>query len=146
MRYYITTDAATCIACKACEVHCKVWNNVPIGLKLGTHVQQGPSMQGGKPHMHCQYMTCQHCEDAPCCKACPTGAMQCRADGIVYVDTAQCVGCKLCRKACPWAIPQYDKAARKMRKCDLCRHRLDAGLLPACVTACTTKSLALVRV
>lgn len=143
MKYRMTTDEGACINCKACEVHCKVWNKVPVGLKLGVHLNDGPVQRNGRPVLRTQYMPCQQCDDAPCLTACPCGAMNRRGDGIVFVDTPRCTGCKSCLVACPWKVPQYDAAQGKMRKCDLCRERLDAGLLPACVTGCTTRALSL---
>ena len=69
----------------------------------------------------------------------------CRArrpkDGIVYVDHKLCVGCKTCVSACPWGAPQWDPEKGKVVKCDYCMDRIDAGLKPACVTACTTHCL-----
>lgn len=159
MSYRLLTDEDVCIACKACEVHCKVWNRVPAGLKLGVLLGDGPRMgragtttggtpgtgdaggSGTRPVMRTLYMPCQHCDDAPCLGACPTGAMRRRGDGIVYVESGVCTGCRACLLACPWQVPQFDAAAGKMRKCDFCRDRLDQGLLPACVTGCTTKAL-----
>mgnify|MGYP001025298329 CR=1 FL=1 len=143
MSYRMITDERLCINCKACEVHCKVWNRVPVGLKLGVHLNVGPDMRDGRPALHTLYMPCLHCDDAPCLAACPTGAMRRREDGIVYIETPLCTGCRACRMACPWQVPQYDAAQGKMRKCDLCRSRLDAGLQPACVTGCTTHALRL---
>ena len=141
MSYRLLTDEDLCIRCKACEVHCKVWNRVPAGLKLGVLLADGPRMQDGRPALRTLYMPCQHCDDAPCLTACPTGAMRRRADGIVYVESGPCTGCRSCLLACPWQVPQWDASAGKMRKCDFCRERLDQGLQPACVTGCTTKAL-----
>lgn len=144
MSYQLLTDENACIACKACEVHCKVWNRVPAGLKLGVLICDGPHFRQGresKPAMRTLYMPCQHCDEAPCITACPTTAMRRREDGIVYVESTACTGCRACLLACPWQVPQFDAAAGKMRKCDFCRDRVDQGLLPACVTGCTTKAL-----
>lgn len=143
MSYDILTDSALCIGCKACEVHCKVRNKVPVGLKLGVHIQDGPHLRDGKRLLRTLYMACGHCDPAPCLQACPTGAMRRRSDGIIYIEASQCTGCKACLLACPWRVPQYDAALGKMRKCDLCRDRIDAGLLPACVTGCTMGALRL---
>jgi len=87
-------------------------------------------------------MPCFHCENAWCEAACPTGAMKKRSkDGIVYVDSALCVGCKSCISACPWGAPQWNPETGKAVKCDYCADRIDAGLKPACVTICTTHCL-----
>ena len=96
----------------------------------------------GRPRVRFVYMPCFHCEDAWCIKACPTGAMQRREkDGIVFVQSSLCVGCKSCMAACPWGTPQWDPVTRKVVKCDYCKDRLDDGLLPACVTKCVTGCL-----
>jgi len=144
--YAITTDAGRCIDCKACEVHCKAYNRVPQGARLGQLVSVGPVNRGGKPRSLSLFMPCFHCEKPWCVKACPTGAMTRReADGIVYVESRLCVGCKACILACPWSVPQWDEAAGKAIKCDFCRERVDAGKKPACVTACTTHALDFVK-
>jgi Fe-S-cluster-containing dehydrogenase component len=62
-------------------------------------------------------------------------------DGIVFVEPSLCVGCKSCITACPWGVPQWNSSAGRVFKCDYCRHRIDQGLEPACVTGCTTKAL-----
>lgn len=141
-KYCIVTNQARCISCKACEVHCKVKNGVPLGAKLGMHIASGPTNVDGKPVIRTLYMPCFHCEEPWCVNACPTGAMTRRAkDGIVYVDQKRCVGCKACMMACPWRVPQWNEATRKVMKCDYCRDRIDEGLKPACVTACTAHAL-----
>jgi len=62
-------------------------------------------------------------------------------DGIVFVDGAQCVGCKSCIMACPWGAPQWNPDEGKVVKCDYCKDRVDNGLEPACVAKCVTKCL-----
>jgi Fe-S-cluster-containing dehydrogenase component len=62
-------------------------------------------------------------------------------DGIVFVDSNLCVGCKSCMSACPWGAPQWNSETGKVVKCDYCMERVDAGLKPACVTICTTHCL-----
>jgi Fe-S-cluster-containing dehydrogenase component len=68
--------------------------------------------------------------------------MQKRArDGIVFVESDLCVGCKACITACPWGTPQWNPQTGKAVKCDYCMDRVDQGLEPACVTKCVTKCL-----
>lgn len=141
-QYYIRTNAKRCISCKACEVHCQVRNRVPRRARLGQLVSVGPVDKGGRPRILSLFMPCFHCEEPWCVAACPTGAMTRRdSDGIVFVQSHLCVGCKACITACPWSVPQWDEAAGKAIKCDFCRDRVDAGLRPACVTACTARAL-----
>ncbi len=144
--YFIKTNNKRCISCKACEVHCKVNNRVPLGARLGQMVTAGPVERGGLPKIRNLFMPCFHCEEPWCVPACPTGAMTRREeDGIVFIQAELCVGCKACIIACPWNVPQWDEAAGKAIKCDFCRERIDAGKKPACVTACTTHALEFVR-
>ncbi len=88
------------------------------------------------------FMNCFHCEDPWCVPVCPTGAMRKRPkDGIVYVESSLCVGCKSCITACPWGAPQWNPETGKVVKCNYCMDRIDQGLEPSCVTKCVTHCL-----
>jgi molybdopterin-containing oxidoreductase family iron-sulfur binding subunit len=94
-------------------------------------------------------MMCQHCAEPPCVDVCPTQASFKRADGIVLVDKHRCIGCRYCMMACPYKArsfvhePLHDQKTDVPRgqgtveACTLCVHRVDRGLQPACVEACT---------
>jgi anaerobic dimethyl sulfoxide reductase subunit B (iron-sulfur subunit) len=70
-------------------------------------------------------------------KACPSGAISKEARfGAVLIDQTKCIGCKCCAAACPYGAPTFDEGKKKMDKCTLCIHRLEAGLPPACVRTC----------
>lgn len=139
--FCIILDEKRCIHCKACELHCRIWNNTSEDVRPGVHHSFGPFLQDGRPVLRAAFMGCLHCEDPWCVRACPSGAMRRREDGIVYVDPRHCVGCRACIMACPWRIPQWDPTANTVVKCDFCRERTDAGRLPACVAACTARAL-----
>ena len=144
-KYMIKTDSDRCISCRACELHCKVANKVPGSALQGQIVTVGPRGSVDNPKAMNLFMPCFHCEQPWCVAACPTGACVRReSDGIVYIDAELCVGCKACIISCPWRIPQWDETHGKAVKCDLCMDRIDAGLKPACVTACTTHALSFV--
>jgi molybdopterin-containing oxidoreductase family iron-sulfur binding subunit len=93
-------------------------------------------------------MMCQHCAEPPCVDVCPTGASFKRADGIVLVDRHICIGCRYCMMACPYKArsfvhqalteqnPEVPRGMGCVESCTLCVHRVDKGLLPACVEAC----------
>ncbi|MEW5724971.1 MAG: 4Fe-4S dicluster domain-containing protein [Thermodesulfobacteriota bacterium] len=140
--YYLFQDTKKCIACRACEVVCKINKGLPAGPKPVQIIEVGPRLIGRLPRAAYTFMPCFHCENPWCVAACPTGAMRKReSDGIVYVEEDLCVGCKTCISACPWGAPQWDPRRGKVVKCDYCRERVDQGLAPACVTICLTSCL-----
>ncbi len=141
-KYYLYQDEKRCISCRSCEVQCKVNKGLDVGPKPNQVVVVGPVEIDSQPKATNVFIACFHCEDPWCVPACPTGAVQKRArDGIVFIDQELCVGCKSCIMACPWGAPQWDAKKGKAVKCDYCMDRIDAGLKPACVTACPTSSL-----
>jgi tetrathionate reductase subunit B len=79
---------------------------------------------------------CNHCDEPPCIPVCPVGATFQRKDGIVVVDGDRCVGCAYCVQACPYDARFINHDTGKADKCTFCAHRVDAGLLPACVETC----------
>ncbi len=95
---------------------------------------------------------CNHCKNAPCCKACPTQATFKREDGIVIMDFHRCIGCRFCMAACPFGarsfnfrdprpfiektVPEFPtRSMGVVEKCNLCAERLAIGELPHCVEA-----------
>ncbi|MGD8983795.1 MAG: 4Fe-4S dicluster domain-containing protein [Desulfobacteraceae bacterium] len=141
-KYYIYHDPKHCIGCFSCEAHCKMKNNLPMGPRLCQIIPVGPKRVNNLPRMANIFMPCFHCDNPWCVAACPTGAIQKRAeDGIVSINESLCVGCKSCITACPWGTPQWNPETGKAVKCDYCVDRLDQGLEPACVAKCVTKCL-----
>ena len=141
-KYIVTHDTQRCIGCRACEVHCKDKNETGPEAFFCKILTIPPRMVRGVPRFDFVYLSCFHCETPWCVDACPTGAMQRReSDGIVFVEQELCVGCKACISACPWSVPQWDSGSGRVRKCDLCKDRLDQGLEPACVSKCITGAL-----
>lgn len=141
-KYYIYHDLKRCIGCFSCEAHCKMKNALPMGPRLCQIIPVGPKRVDNLPRMANIFMPCFHCESPWCVAACPTGAIQKRAeDGIVSIKESLCVGCKSCITACPWGTPQWNPETGKAVKCDYCVDRVDQGLEPACVAKCVTKCL-----
>jgi Fe-S-cluster-containing dehydrogenase component len=88
-----------------------------------------------------QVTRCNQCADAPCTAACPTTAMFRRPDGIVDFDKAACIGCKACIAACPYDAIFINPEDNSAEKCNLCAHRIEVGLEPACVTVGPTDAI-----
>jgi anaerobic dimethyl sulfoxide reductase subunit B (iron-sulfur subunit)/Tat-targeted selenate reductase subunit YnfG len=59
----------------------------------------------------------------------------------VLIDSELCIGCKECIEACPFGAPQFDPEQEIVGMCNLCAHRLDQGLKPACVEHCPTEAI-----
>jgi anaerobic dimethyl sulfoxide reductase subunit B len=136
--FYVDTDR--CVQCHACEVACKSWN----GIELGIRWRRVLDVWGGQfPKVANQTISysCMHCSKPACVEICPEKAISKRAeDGIVVVNTHKCVGCRSCAKACPFHIPQYGKTG-VMQKCDFCLERLSQGKRPSCVATCPGEAL-----
>lgn len=140
MRYGFAIDQRTCIGCHACTVACKTEHEVPLG-QFRTWVKYVDSGEFPDTTRSFGVMRCNHCTDAPCVKICPTQALYKRDDGIVDFDNERCIGCKSCMQACPYDAIYIDADTHTAAKCNMCAHRVDEDLEPACVVVCPTHSI-----
>lgn len=133
----MVVDLRLCIGCQACTVGCGVENQVPLG-SFRTLVSNYEVTTQGNPRRYTLPRLCNHCEKPPCVTVCPTQATTKRADGTVVVDNSVCVGCGYCVQACPYDARYINEKTHTADKCTFCLHRLEAGLLPACVETCVS--------
>jgi Fe-S-cluster-containing dehydrogenase component/formate-dependent nitrite reductase membrane component NrfD len=140
VRYGFAIDQRTCIGCHACTVACKTEHEVPVG-QFRTWVKYVDSGEFPDTTRSFGVMRCNHCTDAPCVKICPTQALFKREDGIVDFDNERCIGCKSCMQACPYDAIYIDEDTHTAAKCNMCAHRVDNDLEPACVVVCPTHSI-----
>lgn len=131
-RFTLKIDEEKCWGCKACEVACKQENRAPDGVRLISIRELGPFHAGGRWRYVFRANRCRHCASPACVSVCPTGALSKRADTVVVLDRDTCTGCRACIVACPYDAIMFDEAAGVAAKCNLCHHRLDKDLLPAC--------------
>ena len=131
-RFSLEINENYCWGCKTCEVACKQENHSPEDVKLISIWEDGPRMMEGKLNVVFRARVCRHCDDPACLTACPEGAIIKRADGIVILDENACTGCQACLDACPYEAIDFDQERAVAKKCNLCYHRVDQGLLPAC--------------
>jgi Fe-S-cluster-containing dehydrogenase component len=139
-RWVKVLDQSRCIGCHACTTACKSENEVPLGVTR-TFVKSVDIGIFPTARRAFQVTRCNQCEDAPCVAACPTQAMYRREDGIVDFDKRICIGCKACMAACPYDAIFINPEDHSAEKCNMCAHRLDIGLEPACVTVCPTEAI-----
>jgi formate dehydrogenase iron-sulfur subunit len=151
-------DTSTCIGCKACEVACQEWNDLPpeATVQTGTY-QTLPATTANfwnliKFNEHetetgaLQWLMrkdqCMHCAEPGCLVACPApGAVVQYSNGIVDFQQDNCIGCGYCITGCPFDVPKFNASTRRVYKCTLCVDRVSVGLQPACVKACPTSCL-----
>lgn len=165
-RLALLIDQERCIGCWTCAVVCKMENDVALGNWWNRILSNGEGEYGeepnigldGQPDLIFQPTACMHCLNAPCVKACPTGATYKREDGITAQNYKLCVGCRACMAACPYnarvfnwqkphvvpdlgddhvgdaRVPSRPKGV--VEKCTFCQEKVDAGEQPACVYSC----------
>jgi len=171
-RWAMAVDLTKCTAnCADCIAACHAIHNVPnfgnskdeikwiwkesfASVFPGEHhAYSGEKLQKLRPPV-----LCNHCENPPCVRVCPTRATFRRSDGIVMMDYHRCIGCRLCMAACPYGArsmnyresrpfiakinPDFPTRAKGVvEKCNFCEERLAKGTLPVCVEACRQKAL-----
>lgn len=140
-KYVMLADITRCINCKACVVACRAEWDTPLGYSRDWVKEVELLSADGAPRVMLFPGRCQHCDDAPCVEACPSGAAYKRDDGIVLVDDELCSGCELCVPACPYEARWLNPVTRTIGKCTFCQPRIDQGLSPACVQTCVGGAL-----
>jgi carbon-monoxide dehydrogenase iron sulfur subunit len=140
MKQVIIKDQV-CIGCRLCEVYCRLKHARSNDL-VKAHKKETPRpiprLRVDESGIVSLSVRCQHCADAPCIRACLTGALsRDPATSLVLVDEDRCIGCGTCSLACPLGVPRLDLARKKMVKCDLCQDEE----VPVCVANCPNEAL-----
>ncbi len=131
-KYEIGIDHKLCWGCRTCEVACKQENRAADGVKLISVREDGPRQIDDQSEFIFQINLCRHCDEPPCADACPEDAIYKRDDGLVIMDYDLCTGCRACIDECPYGAIAFDDDKDIAQKCNLCHHRVDHGLIPAC--------------
>lgn len=137
MNRFIMANSQQCLGCHACEVACVMAHNDERHVLTSQRYQ--PRITVIKHQHQRSAVTCHHCEDAPCARSCPNGAIA-HINNSVQVNAQKCIGCKSCVVACPFGTMQMvltpvapNQFKASAHKCDLCQGR-EQG--PACVENC----------
>jgi formate dehydrogenase iron-sulfur subunit len=157
------TDTTLCIGCKACEVACKQWNQLPDDGLIFTGMSYDNTVHlSGSTWRHVAFIerpvpitpqhdgafswlfssdVCKHCARAGCLESCPTGAIVRTEFDSVYVQPDICNGCGYCIVSCPFGVINRREEDGRAWKCTLCYDRLREDMIPACAKACPTESI-----
>jgi len=126
MSRQIEVNPENCTACRICEFICSTHNFGEIN----------PSKSRIKVKIIAKDffffpVVCKQCSKAPCIEVCPSEAlMRNEITGAVELVEDNCIGCRLCVKACPFGAMGFTKENKLADKCDLC------GGDPQCVKHC----------
>ncbi|HDQ39819.1 MAG TPA: 4Fe-4S dicluster domain-containing protein [Desulfonatronum sp.] len=118
-------DYNLCIGCESCEAVCGyLYGHPRIHM---TRTSDGITVP----------ISCHHCANPACLKACNVNAFYQDDEGAVILDPKACVGCMVCLSVCPFAAISHSRSGPyPVAKCDLCAERRAKGMLPACVEIC----------
>ena len=173
-RWAMVVDVQRCLNetdCTDCQAACHAVHNVPRFDNPKDEVKWiwKESFQETLPEQYNDYLDerlraarllvfCNHCDNPPCVRVCPTQATWKRDDGVVMMDWHRCIGCRYCMAACPYGSRSFNwrdprphiaeidpgfptRTRGVVEKCNLCEERLARGERPACVEACKGKAL-----
>lgn len=139
-RFGMAIDLEACDGCGKCILACIQENNIPLVTEdeaAKGRFMHWIEMRGGVPFM------CAHCGNAPCERACPTGAANHTPDGLSTMMYKRCTGSRYCGANCPEHARKFNfndavqqglslkfndkvpvRSKGVMEKCSLCLHRL----------------------
>lgn len=160
MKTAMLIDTSKCLGCRACQVACKQWNDLPAeDTRNGGTYQNPPDLSADTLTMvrfreveradRVDWLMypwrCMHCTEAACVTACPTGALFHDSRGFVRLDASRCTGCGYCAMFCPFNVPRLRadtlSGGGKMSKCTFCQDRVHNGELPACAKTCPSGAI-----
>lgn len=173
-RWAMVIDVGRCLqkeGCTKCVEACHQAHNVPqIGVEAHRinwiwKTPYGSAFPGEENEYQATRLKtaaipvfCNHCDNPPCVRVCPTKATWKREDGIVMMDWHRCIGCRYCMAACPYGSRSFNwvdprpylpvqnpdfptRTKGVVEKCTFCEDRIGRGEAPACVKACPQEAM-----
>lgn len=106
-RWVMVIDLRKCVGCHACTIACVAENKLPPGVVYRPVLEQEI---GAFPNVTRTFLPkpCMQCDNPPCVPVCPVTATYTNEEGVVVVDYDQCIGCRACMTACPYASRTFD--------------------------------------
>jgi Fe-S-cluster-containing dehydrogenase component len=106
-RWVMVIDTRKCVGCHACTIACVAENKLPPGVVYRPVIEEEI---GTYPNVTRRFMPkpCMQCDQPPCVPVCPVNATYKNDEGVVVIDYEQCIGCRYCITACPYASRTFD--------------------------------------
>ena len=111
----VVGDTERCVGCQSCMFACARRQGEAGLAKTCIGVRSAGGMERGFI-----VVVCRACDDPPCAKACPYGALKTLPGGGVKLDMGKCMGCDHCRKACMIGAIYWDDGENKPMICNHC--------------------------
>lgn len=156
----IFIDISKCTACRACQVACKNWNQLKAEQtqNLGSHenppdlsphtwnrIRWVEALEKGKISWSFFSDRCRHCDEPDCQYMADTyvegAVIKDKTGAVIFTEKIKAIDPDEILSSCPYDIPRYDPETQMIYKCNFCIDRINAGLTPACVKACSTGAL-----
>lgn len=133
-----------CVGCGACVMACIDENAIDVDVQDPYRLRRKNEYGEGVGAEIVYFVHgCMHCPEHPCVARCPKGCFSLEPEhGTVQLDNANCIGCRLCQRVCPYDALQFRAQGRAL-KCNGCLERLREDRLPLCVMACPRQALTL---
>lgn len=106
-RWVMVIDTRKCVGCHACTIACVAENKLPPGVVYRPVIEEEI---GTYPNVVRRFTPkpCMQCDQPPCVPVCPVNATYKNEEGVVVIDYDQCIGCRYCITACPYASRTFD--------------------------------------
>jgi len=132
-------DQTMCIGCRACEQACQAEHEQEPHRPEKLDQDSFTWLETVQDDVFVRHL-CMNCNDPTCVSVCPVAALVKHEEGPVTWVEDLCMGCRYCLAACPFNIPKYEwySVNPRVRKCDMCIHRVSEGRPTACSSICPT--------
>jgi Fe-S-cluster-containing dehydrogenase component len=136
-KWNLIIDVAECTNCNLCTLAAmdeyigNEWRGYSAPMPKHGHkwINILQKERGQVPMIDIAYVPtmCNHCDDAPCMKAAPKGAIRKRGDGIVLIDPKRAKGQKQLVDACPYGHIWWNEELQLPQAWTFDAHLIDQG-------------------